>query len=197
MYGLLMGLWKIVFQKVQYQALILGLDHAGKSTLLEQMRSMYSGTRPPNTMKIPPTVGLNIGKFDVDKATMVFWDLGGQVSLRVLWDKYFSDAHAVVYVIDAADGKRLEESRKEIEKLLVDPDLLDAPLLIMANKQDLKEALAADEIKKTMNLQVGKRPMLVQPISALNGRGVQEGLNWLLSVLPHSPRTARLDADRT
>lgn len=144
-------------------------------------------------MRIPPTVGLNLGKFDVNSKTrMTFWDLGGQLSLRVLWDNYYSEANAVAYVLDSTDRDRFPEARREIEKILDDKDLLDAPLLVVANKQDMKSAVPPEEIIKELNLDVRKRAFRIQPVSAIAGSGVRELISWLLTQLPDCPRTARL-----
>jgi len=159
MYTLVMGLWRMFFTKTQYQILILGLDDAGKTTLLEQFKCLYSGTPRPQTLKIPPTVGLNIGKLDVARSKLVFWDLGGQSGLRVLWDKYFSDAHALVYVVDSTDQKRMEESRAELEKLMSHKELVDAPLLIFANKQDIEsKAIPEEQVVRLLGLHVDDHP---------------------------------------
>lgn len=40
-----------------------------------------------NPSRITTTVGLNIGKIDVDGVRLNFWDLGGQQELQSLWDK--------------------------------------------------------------------------------------------------------------
>lgn len=196
MFSLLYGLWKILWTKAQYNVLIIGLDNAGKTTMLEQMRVMYSnlpGTRSVGDMKIPPTVGLNIGRFDANRnSKMVIWDLGGQAGLRVLWEKYFADAHAVIYVVDGLDKERIAESRSELEKILADPDLQGAPLLLMLNKQDLSNTTELSNIAKQLHLEVTDRKVKIQPSSGLNGHGVKDGLEWLLEVLPELERTQRL-----
>lgn len=61
--------------------------------------------------KITTTVGLNIGQIDVDGIRLNFWDLGGQQELQSLWDKYYSECHGVIYVIDSNDRDRMEESK--------------------------------------------------------------------------------------
>ena len=59
--------------------------------------------------QVQPTVGLNIGRLDVKNCSIVIWDLGGQAGLRGIWDNYFAEAHAIIWVIDAADTSRLQE----------------------------------------------------------------------------------------
>jgi len=192
MFGLCMGLWKLFFAKKQYQVLILGLDEAGKTTLLEQLRHMFAQGPSVDTLKIPHTVGLNIGKFDVERAKVLFWDLGGQVGLRILWEKYFTEAHGLIYVIDTANPARFSESQAELEKVLLDPELTGAPVLVLANKQDLDRSLTSAQVSDQLQLSSESRPVRVQSVSTLSGDGIKEGVQWLLRVIPACPRTDRM-----
>ncbi|XP_020550974.1 ADP-ribosylation factor-related protein 1 isoform X2 [Sesamum indicum] len=135
MFSLFYGLWKYMFSKMEFHVLILGIDKAGKTTLLEKVKSQYSILEglPPD--RIVPTVGLNIGRVEVSNTKLVFWDLGGQAGLRSIWEKYYEEAHAVIYVIDASCPSRFEDSKSALEKVLRHEDLQGAPLLILANKQ--------------------------------------------------------------
>lgn len=85
MFGLLAGLWEYCFKKDELHVLILGVDKAGKTTLLEKMKSMYTDYMGLEPEKILPTVGLNVGRIEVHKSKLIFWDLGGAPSpLRCL-----------------------------------------------------------------------------------------------------------------
>jgi len=113
MFSLLYGLFRYLFQREEYFVLILGLDNAGKTTFLEQSKTKlndhYRGV-PLN--KITATVGLNIGRIHTNGIVLNFWDLGGQTELQTLWDKYFLESHAVIYVVDSSDKERLEDSKQ-------------------------------------------------------------------------------------
>ena len=88
MFSLLYGLWKYLFRREEYFVLILGLDNAGKTTLLEQAKTkLNKNYKGANLNKITATVGLNIGRIDTDGIVLNFWDLGGQTELQTLWDK--------------------------------------------------------------------------------------------------------------
>ena len=91
MYTLLSGLYKYMTEKEEYFVLILGLDNADKTTFLESAKTKltpnYKGV---NLNKITTTVGMNLGKIDVNGVRLNFWDLGGQEELQSLWDKYYS-----------------------------------------------------------------------------------------------------------
>lgn len=111
MYRLLTGLYAQYTEKEQFFVLILGLDNAGKTTLLDKIKQIYSHSQPG---VINPTVGLNLGKVDVKRARINFWDLGGQSSLRSIWDKYYDDCHAIMFVVDSTDRDRIEDVKSTL-----------------------------------------------------------------------------------
>ena len=80
-------------------------------TLLEQMKGIFKKQPGIPPERIPPTIGLNIGKMDVDRSRVIFWDLGGQVRMRSIWENYYAEAHGMIFVIDSADVGRFEEAR--------------------------------------------------------------------------------------
>lgn len=184
MFALLSGLWKYLFQKDEYCILILGLDNAGKSTLLEQIKRRYGNNYPGLPFeKITTTVGLNIAKINMSHVKLIFWDLGGQQELQSLWDKYYEECHGLVYVIDSTDETRMEESHQAFNGVVQDPHLEGIPLLILVNKQDLQGSLEVEAIKSIFNGKspgMGHRDCYIQPTSALNGDGISTGIEWLV-----------------
>lgn len=116
MYHLLKGFYLYYNRPPQLPTrniLILGLDNAGKSTLLEMIKSLYSTTlfQPEN---IQPTIGQNIGRITVGetvKLALAFWDLGGQERLRTIWEEYYRESDALIFVVDATDRGRIEECK--------------------------------------------------------------------------------------
>ncbi|KAK3220761.1 hypothetical protein Dsin_014731 [Dipteronia sinensis] len=195
MFSLFYGLYKYIFSKTEFHVLILGIDKAGKTTLLEKLKSLYTNVEglPPD--RIVPTVGLNIGRIEVPNSKLVFWDLGGQPGLRSIWEKYFEEAHAVVYVIDAACPSRFEDSKSALEKVLRHEDLQGAPLMILANKQDISDAVSADELAQYLDLKkLDERVYMFEAVSAVDGMGIKESVEWLLEVMERSKRTEMLRA---
>src|SRR4051812_933349 len=85
--------------QLEYSILLLGLDNAGKTTLLEQIKAAHSSHGHPN-LKTVPTVGQNVATIDLPDLYLKIWDVGGQHSLRKLWQSYYSSCHAIVFVID-------------------------------------------------------------------------------------------------
>ncbi|CAJ1962398.1 unnamed protein product [Sphenostylis stenocarpa] len=195
MFSLFYGLWKYLFSKMELHVLILGIDKAGKTTLLEKMKTVYSNIEgiPPD--RIIPTVGLNIGRIEVANSKLVFWDLGGQPGLRTIWEKYYEEAHAVIFVVDAASPSRFEDAKSTLEKVLRHEDLQGAPLLILANKQDLPEAVSAEELARYLDLKkLDERVYMFEAVSAYDGMGIRESTEWLVEVMERSKRTETLRA---
>ncbi|KAM9648261.1 ADP-ribosylation factor-related protein 1 isoform 2-T4 [Morphnus guianensis] len=184
MYTLLSGLYKYMFQRDEYCVLILGLDNAGKTTFLEQTKTRFNKNyKGMSLSKITTTVGLNIGTIDVGKTRLMFWDLGGQEELQSLWDKYYAESHGVIYVIDSTDEERLSESKRAFEKMITSEALEGVPILVLANKQDVETCLSIPDIKTAFSdciNKIGKRDCLTQACSALTGKGVNEGIEWMV-----------------
>lgn len=109
--------------------------HLFPQSVLEQLKALFTGLDPLPPGKISPTVGLNIGRMQVDRTKLIFWDLGGSKALRSLWEKYYAEAHGLLYVVDASDPARFDESRDVLRQLRNNPDLAGIPLLVFANKQ--------------------------------------------------------------
>jgi len=162
--------------------LILGLDHAGKTTLLEQSKGIFRKMQGIPPEKITPTVGLNVGKMDIEGCYVILWDLGGQVRMRSIWDKYYADAHGVVFVLDAADVGRFEEAKLAFASILEHEDLGDVPVLLFANKQDLPGALSEEDVSETFEVEKLQRQRVVQvqPCSALTCDGIESGVRWVV-----------------
>ncbi|XP_038890758.1 ADP-ribosylation factor-related protein 1 [Benincasa hispida] len=195
MFSLFYGLWKYLFSKTEFHVLILGIDKAGKTTLLEKLKSLYSNLEGLSPDRIVPTVGLNIGRLEVLNAKLVFWDLGGQPGLRSIWEKYYEEAHAVIYVIDAACPSKFEDSKSALEKVLRHEDLQGAPLLVLANKQDLPEAVSAEELSRYLDLKkLDERVYMFEAVSGYDGMGIKESVEWLVDIMERSKRTEILRA---
>ena len=158
-------------------------------TLLEQIKREYDRSYKGVAFeKISATVGLNVGKAETMGIRLLFWDLGGQAELQSMWEKYFAEAHAVVYVIDSTDGKRLHASQQTFgtdtspvcivfihsfsDEMISHRLLESVPVLLLANKQDLDDAMSVESIKGVFNASassVGVRDCKVQPVSAVVG----------------------------
>ena len=159
--------------KPKRRVLFLGLDNAGKTTILKAMCN-----EPPTS--IAPTRGFNVKQLKVNKLELNIWDIGGQRALRAYWQNYYDKVNGIVWVVDSADERRLEETGEELAALLQEEKLAGAPVIILANKQDLATAKSADDISIALNLHmIRNRNWQIQGCSAVNGMGLKEALAWL------------------
>ncbi|KAF8419368.1 ADP-ribosylation factor family-domain-containing protein [Tirmania nivea] len=188
MYHLVKGLYQYATSKEEYSVLLLGLDNAGKTTLLEQIKSIYLPSSPaPLPGHTPPTVGQNTSYVPFPDLTLKLWDIGGQHSLRRLWPAYYAATHAIVFVVDSADPERLlatSEVQIALEEVVKSEDADGVPVLVLANKQDREDALEIARVKDAVLrvfVGLGARDSRVLPVSALEGRGVREAVEWLRS----------------
>lgn len=170
--------------QAEYAVLILGLDNAGKTTLLEKVKSIFTPEAkiiPVN--RITTTVGQNVATIPIEKSLLKFWDIGGQESLRTLWSEYYDHCHGIIFVVDSSDRARIEECQKTLLSVVQDETILESiPILMLANKQDVPDHMEVEDIKEIFNKiaeHLSARDSRVLPISAITGDGVKESVEWL------------------
>lgn len=157
----------------ELRILLLGLDNAGKTTILKQLAS-------EDITQITPTQGFNIKSVQSAGFKLNVWDIGGQRKIRPYWKNYFENTDVLIYVIDSADRKRFEETGVELGELLDEEKLTGVPVLVFANKQDLFNSAPASEIAEGLNLHsIRDRQWQIQPCSAITGEGVKDGMDWM------------------
>ncbi|KAH3764598.1 ADP-ribosylation factor 4 [Pelomyxa schiedti] len=184
--------------------LILGLDAAGKTTVLYRLRI-------GEVVTTLPTIGFNIEALEYkNKLRFTMWDVGGQDKLRPLWAHYYRNSDALIFVVDSSDSERVEEAADELRKAAADPLLSGIPVLVLCNKSDMASAIPVPKLCELMGLDKlgfltppekipaaaksshksakGKKAprqhnWYAQSCSAVNGVGLYEGLDWLASQL--------------
>ncbi|XP_016938313.1 ADP-ribosylation factor-like protein 3 [Drosophila suzukii] len=153
--------------------LLLGLDNAGKTTILKQLASEDITT-------VTPTAGFNIKSVAADGFKLNVWDIGGQWKIRPYWKNYFANTDVLIYVIDCTDRSRLPEAGSELFEMLMDNRLKQVPVLIFANKQDMPDAMTASEVAEKMSLvQLQGRTWEIKACTAVDGTGLKEGMDWV------------------
>lgn len=159
----------------EIRILILGLDNAGKTTMLRK----FSG-EPIDT--IEPTLGFNIKTLFHQSYTLHLWDVGGQTSIRSYWRNYFEATDGLIWVVDSSDTLRLELCRQELVGLLQQERLAGASLLIFANKQDIAGALSKEEMSRVLELDTlsQDRHWSIISCSAVKGDGLVDGMDWMV-----------------
>merc|ERR1712154_246617 len=169
-----------IFGKKESRILMIGLDAAGKTTILYKLKL-------GDVVTTIPTIGFNVETLGYKNLSFTVFDVGGQDKIRPLWKHYYENANAIIFVVDSADLNRIDQpedsAASELAKVIQEPQLRDAPLLIFANKQDLNHALSLNELSQRLGLQNLKRKWKIQSTVATKAQGLYEGLDWLAQTL--------------
>jgi ADP-ribosylation factor-like protein 1 len=164
----------------EMRILILGLDGAGKTTILYRLQV-------GEVVTTIPTIGFNVEQVTFKNLTFQVWDLGGQTSIRPYWRCYYANTDAIIYVVDSADRDRMSVSRHELGLMLQEDELRNAVLVVLANKQDMEGAMSVGEIHKAIGLeQVRNRPFQIFKTSAIKGEGLNEAMQFLSDTLTNA-----------
>ena len=172
-----------LFQQKNATILMVGLDAAGKTTILQKLQLN-------ETKETVPTIGFNVETVEYKNVKFHMWDVGGQEKLRQLWKHYYEGANAVIYVVDSNDRERVGVAKTELDRILCDPMITGATLLVLCNKQDLPNRLSPEQIVDALGFRsssarlVQGREWHARGCCAHSGEGLFEGLDWLCSHLP-------------
>ncbi|KAJ3681013.1 hypothetical protein LUZ60_015502 [Juncus effusus] len=166
-------LFSRLFAKKEMRILMVGLDAAGKTTILYKLKL-------GEIVTTIPTIGFNVETVEYKNISFTVWDVGGQDKIRPLWRHYFQNTQGLIFVVDSNDRDRVVEARDELHRMLNEDELRDAVLLVFANKQDLPNAMNAAEITDKLGLHsLRQRHWYIQSTCATSGEGLYEGLEWL------------------
>ncbi len=164
-------------QELEKRFLILGLDNAGKTSILQRIAQKEASAPAP-------TVGLNVESVKHRDVDLTFWDVGGAAT--ILWKHYYQDVDAIVFVIDSSDAVRLPDAKAELLRVLDEPALAEVPLLLYGNKQDVPAAMKDGALSAALDFDaLNRKYKLLQMCSAKENKGIVEGLDKLLDTVLH------------
>lgn len=166
-----------LFGSREVRILILGLDNAGKTTILYRLQL-------DEIVETIPTIGFNVETIQYKNIKLQVWDLGGQTSIRPFWRCYYPNTNGVIFVVDSADKDRISDAKQELHLMLEEEELKGVTLLVFANKQDLPGAMPLNDVSDELGLSsIRNRQWTIIKSSAVKGIGIAEGLDWLVSAL--------------
>ncbi|XP_016096296.1 ADP-ribosylation factor 4-like isoform X2 [Sinocyclocheilus grahami] len=167
------NLFSRLFEKKEMRLLMVGLDAAGKTTVLYKLKL-------GEVVTTIPTLGFNVETVEYNNISFTVWDVGGQDVIRRLWRHYYHNTKGLIFVVDSSDRDRIETAAEELNAMLAEDEMRDALLLVLANKQDLPKAMTVHELTDRLGLHALRgRQWYVQATCATQGTGLYEGLDWL------------------
>ena len=138
-------IWARMVGKTEMRILMVGLDAAGKTTILYKLKL-------GEVVTTIPTIGFNVETVEYKNLSFTVWDVGGQDKIRPLWRHYYQGTNGLIYVVDSNDRDRTEDAREELTKMLNEDEMRDVVLLVCANKQSLPNAMPAAEVTEKLGL---------------------------------------------
>ncbi|XP_069491983.1 uncharacterized protein [Ambystoma mexicanum] len=179
LYETLMG-----FYGLKARILMLGLDAAGKTTIIYKLKLN-------ETVTTIPTIGFNVETVEpIRNVSFTIWDVGGQDKIRALWKHYFINTDGLVFVVDSADPERFQEARSELEAIIENNDMQGVPIVVLANKQDLPGACSSSELVDKLGLRkLRGHEWHVQGCCATTGDGLVEGVEKLTAMVKQCQKT--------
>ncbi|KAI9187573.1 ADP-ribosylation factor, Arf Arf6 [Blastocladiella emersonii ATCC 22665] len=165
-----------LFSSKEMRILMLGLDNAGKTTILYKLKL-------DQHVQTIPTVGFNVESVTYKNVKFNVWVR--QDKIRPLWRHYYAGTQGLIFVVDSSDPDRFAEASAEMHRIINDPEMKDALLLVFANKQDVPGAASLALLTEKLELhKLNNRVWYVHPSCAITGEGLLEGLSWLSQNIP-------------
>ncbi|KAL6059283.1 ADP-ribosylation factor, Arf Arf6 [Balamuthia mandrillaris] len=178
--------FKKIFGNKEARLLVLGLDNAGKTTIIHALNG-------EEDFKSNPTLSFSVETIEINRITLHIWDVGGQNKHRQLWRHYFMGTSALIFVIDSTDSERFDVAREEFLKVVTDSTMQASIVLILANKCDCEGAASEEELSQALLLSSSSGDILqgrlwrIQRCSARTGEGLEEGFRWVSDALAKPP----------
>ena len=160
------------FEKKEAKILMLGLDAAGKTTILYQFKLGIQ-------VETIPTMGFAFETIQHKNFKMNVWDVAGQANLRTLWKHYFQNTKGLIFVVDSSDKERMSLAKEELHKIVIDDELKDVAVLLLANKMDLN-VCSVNEVETLMDFEKVKNiKKKCVGVCAIKNEGLPDALDWL------------------
>tara|TARA_Y100000996_G_scaffold103736_3_gene75891 strand:- start:34065 stop:34604 length:540 start_codon:yes stop_codon:yes gene_type:complete len=156
------------FSQIDMNIVMLGLDNAGKTSILYKLKSNMELNNHI------PTIGFNVETLKYKNLNITVWDVGGQDKIRKLWLHYFTNTNYIIYIIDGSDRDRIDESCYEFYNLLNIINNKNIKILLVVNKIDMENVMYTPLISHKFKLNTLKYKWDIIEISALHDIGLNQ-----------------------
>jgi len=170
--------------KKEAKIAFLGLENAGKSSLLIRMKH-------GKFVQVDPTINPKSEIIEVGKVRFKAFDLGGHDNVLKLWGNYYPFVDAIIFMVDASCTETLPKAADELWKLLENPKIKHVPILIFGNKIDKGEALDQQSLREALGISSpdNKKDNNLERVevfmcSVAKNIGILDGFKWLNNRLP-------------
>ncbi|CAH8458729.1 unnamed protein product [Schistosoma mattheei] len=173
--GIFSNLFSRLFGKKEVRILMVGLDAAGKTTILYRLKL-------GEVVTTIPTIGFNVETVEYRNISFTVWDVGGQDKIRPLWRHYFQNTQGLIFVVDSNDTDRIGEAKDEFVPYVTRGRVTRYTSFGLCKQTgtDLPNALKPTELTDKLGLhQLRNRTWYIQGTCATNSSGLFEGLDWL------------------
>ncbi|KNG76471.1 ADP-ribosylation factor [Plasmodium falciparum IGH-CR14] len=165
-------LFNRLFQKKDVRILMVGLDAAGKTTILYKVKL-------GEVVTTIPTIGFNVETVEFRNISFTVWDVGGQDKIRPLWRHYYSNTDGLIFVVDSNDRERIDDGKKIKKWKDVKP--------LHNKKKIFPNVLKITPLTPLRERELGKdlegKKEFIQSTCATRGDGLYEGFDWLTTHL--------------
>jgi ADP-ribosylation factor-like protein 6 len=200
-----MGLFSMIarafgFGREDARVLVIGLDNSGKTTLIHHIKASNKGAPEGEALEVTPTVGFQQEEFKVKNINFTVYDMSGQGRYRTLWEHYYTDCQAIIFVLDSTDRLRLCVAKEELQLLLGHAAIKTkrCPVLFFANKMDMPGALTPEECMVELELdKIRDKPWHISSSNAVSGLGVPQGIEWLCENIAAAAAAASAESSGT
>ncbi|CAE7541831.1 unnamed protein product [Symbiodinium microadriaticum] len=170
-------------KKKEVKVVVIGYNGAGKSTFFNKINGR--GKEQPSISEY-----FQVDFFKFKKVKLEVWDLDGKEEVLPLWRHYLANTQFVIFIVDSADRAHINDAKELLHTTFASPLLTQASLVVIANKQDLPDAMTAEEIEQLMDLNTlsQENHWCMRSCSASTGEGVQECFEWIVEQISSHPQ---------
>ncbi|KAM0679464.1 hypothetical protein GINT2_002307 [Glugoides intestinalis] len=144
---------------------VMGLDNAGKTSILASLFGITDGCAPTFGYK---THSVQYGEFKIN-----LLDIGGQSCFREYWTNYFEKTNGILFVVDCTDSRSFADYLNDLIALQV-------PVCILINKIDLNPGFCIEDIREKMT---ELNNIAAFPTTIRDYESIQKGFSWLLNAI--------------